>query len=66
MAGYQGSECNEAALYATYARPNGGCEDSICYEYETDQRAPTECSKENYLQDMRGFFGSSSYITHEV
>ncbi|KAE9080465.1 hypothetical protein PF007_g23045 [Phytophthora fragariae] len=66
MAGYLGSDCNSTAPYVVYVRSNGGCQDGVCYEYGAGERASTECSKEDYLQDTRDFFGDSPYIIHSL
>jgi serine/threonine-protein kinase TNNI3K len=73
MATYLGTNCSSSQPYIVYTRQNGGCEDGVCYEYLVNQRllaanerASTECAREDYLQVMRDFYGESPYVIHEL
>ncbi|EGZ27007.1 hypothetical protein PHYSODRAFT_293115 [Phytophthora sojae] len=66
MANYLGGDCNNTEPYIVYARQNGGCEDGVCYDFDVGERASTDCSKEDYLQVMRDFFGEAPYIIHSL
>ncbi|GMF35953.1 unnamed protein product [Phytophthora fragariaefolia] len=66
MANYLSDECNSTNPYIVYARQNGGCEDDVCYAFDAREHASTDCSKQDYIQVMRDFFGDAPYIIHTL